>query len=131
MLTIQTLARRLKPVAAAGFGGLLGTAVDVVVLSALYHRGVSIALASFLGAVAGAAVCFLGNKYVAFRDRRPLEVRQIATFAGVAVAAAVLMAIAMHVACGAGLPYLTAKLVCALIVFACWSYPAQRHLVFA
>jgi putative flippase GtrA len=131
VLTIRNLQRRLKPVAAAGIGGVLGTAVDVVVLSILYHRGVSIAVATFIGAAAGAVLCFVGNKYVAFRDPRPLAARQVVSFAGVSIAAAVLMAITMHVACGAGLPYLTAKLICALLVFACWSYPAQRHLVFA
>jgi ABC-type branched-subunit amino acid transport system substrate-binding protein len=26
--------------------------------------------------------------------------------------------------------YLAAKVLCGLLVFACWSYPAQRHLVF-
>jgi hypothetical protein len=29
-----------------------------------------------------------------------------------------------------GVPYLLAKLICAAIVFAVWTYPAQRRLVF-
>ncbi len=118
--------------AAASFGGVLSTVVDVAVLAALYHHGVAIGLAAFIAACAGAVVCFVANKYVAFRDHRPADVRQIAAFAVVALGNAVLMAIAMHVACDrAGLPYLTAKVVCAALLFVCWSYPAQRRLVFA
>jgi hypothetical protein len=42
------------------------------------------------------------------------------------------MAAAMHAACTrAHLPYLVAKAGCGLVVFVCWSYPAQRRLVFA
>jgi hypothetical protein len=29
-----------------------------------------------------------------------------------------------------GVPYLLAKLICAICVFAVWTYPAQRRLVF-
>lgn len=132
MLVIRSIPQRLKPVVAASFGGLLGTGADLVVLAWLCERGVAVALAAFLGAVVGAVLCFAGNKYVAFRDPRPIDARQVASFAAVAIVAAVLMAIAMHVACGIGhLPYLTAKVLCAALVFVCWSYPAQRRLVFA
>jgi hypothetical protein len=41
------------------------------------------------------------------------------------------MAIAMQlVAVELGVSYLIAKLVCAAAVFAAWTYPAQRRLVF-
>jgi putative flippase GtrA len=132
LVQLRDLPDRLKPVAAAAIGGVLGTAIDVVVLAALCNRGVAVALAAFLGAVAGAVFCFVANKYVAFRDRRPTDFRQVASFALVALATAVLMAISMHLACDRGhLPYLTAKVICAALVFVCWSYPAQRRLVFA
>lgn len=111
--------------------GLSSTAVDVLVLAILVHAGTNVALAAFAGAAAGAALNFLLNKYVAFRDHSPIDVRQVVTFAAVAFATATFMAIAMHVACSRGhLPYLTAKVICGLLIFVCWSYPAQRRLVF-
>jgi putative flippase GtrA len=132
MPTLASLARRFRPLAAASVGGILSTIVDVAVLAALIHRGVAIPIAAFTGAISGAGICFVANKYVAFRDHRPADVRQIAAFAAVALATAALMALAMYVACDRGhLPYLTAKALCASVVFVCWSYPAQRRLVFA
>ena len=112
-------------------GGLTSTAVDVLILILLMRAGVGVALAAFAGAAGGAGLCFLLNKYVAFRDHRPIDLNQVARFAVVAFGSALLMALTMHVACDRGhLPYLAAKVVCGLLVFACWSYPAQRHLVF-
>lgn len=132
MPTLRNLARRARPIAAASLGGILSTAIDVAVLAALYGSGVAVSLAAFLGAAAGAVVGFVCNKYLAFRDRRPPDLRQVVSFALVALGAAAFMAVAMHVACVRGhVPYLTAKLVCAALVFVCWSYPAQRRLVFA
>jgi putative flippase GtrA len=126
------LHRRLGPAAGAAIGGLAGTAIDVVVLAALLNRGIPVALAAFVGAIAGAGLCFVANKYVAFRDRSRADLRQVLAFAGVALGSAILMAGAMHLACDrAHLPYLTAKVVCAAVIFVCWSYPAQRRLVFA
>jgi hypothetical protein len=47
------------------------------------------------------------------------------------VATATLMALAMQLfAVKLGVPYLLAKLICAALVFAAWTYPAQRRLVF-
>jgi hypothetical protein len=80
----------------------------------------------------GAATIFLLNKYVAFRDHSPLNVSQLGRFGFVAVSAALLMAVAMKVvAVKFAVPVVVAKLVCAAIVFAIWTYPAQRRLVFA
>lgn len=131
MSTIQTLALRLRPMVAASVGGVLSTVVDVAVLYLLCQRGVAVAPAAFVGACAGAVICFVANKYVAFRDRRPADLRQVAGFALVALATASLMALGMHLACARyHLPYMTAKIICAALVFVCWSYPAQRRLVF-
>ena len=48
-----------------------------------------------------------------------------------AVLTALFMAVSMHIACSkAHVPYLAAKLICGLLVFACWSYPVQRRFVF-
>lgn len=117
--------------AASGFGGAVATAVDVAVLVLMVEHGASIAASAFCGATAGAVMNFAWNKYVAFRDRSPITGQQLVRFGLVAVVTAALMAVAMHaVAVGLGVPYLLAKLVCAIAVFAGWTYPAQRRLVF-
>jgi putative flippase GtrA len=123
--------RNTRELLASGFGGAVGTAIDVSVLVLLVQHGVAIAAAAFSGAAAGAVMNFAMNKYIAFRDRSPITGRQIACFGIVAVATASLMALAMHlVAVKLGVPYLVAKLICAAVVFAAWTYPAQRRIVF-
>jgi putative flippase GtrA len=94
---------------------------------------VPIPLATFMASLAGAVTQFTLNKYVAFRDRSPISLGQIARYDFVAVVTALLMAAAMKIATSANpdLPVVVAKLACAVVVFAIWSYPAQRRLVFA
>jgi putative flippase GtrA len=122
---------RNKRVLAAGLGGIAGSVLDIAVLVACVESSMSIALAAFLGASAGAVACFLANKYWAFRDPRPLSLRQAGSFGLVAVGTALLMAAAMWlVAAKLGVPYLMAKAICAAVVFLVWSYPAQRRFVF-
>lgn len=116
---------------AAGLSGAVATAVDVTTLVAEVHAGVPIALAAFVAATAGAVVGFTLGKYVAFRDRRRLTLAQVARFAAVALGTALLMAGAMQLlAVELRVPYLVAKLVCSALVFAAWTYPAQRRIVF-
>jgi putative flippase GtrA len=117
---------------AAGLGGAIGTVIDFTVLVLLVELGrVSIPVSAFLAASAGAVVCFVMNKHVAFRDRTPVTLHQVGRFGIVAVAAALLMALAMRiVAVDLGLPYPAAKVLCAALVFIAWTYPAQRRLVF-
>ncbi len=111
--------------------GAVGTGLDIAVLVLLVEHGVRVPVAAFLGATAGAGVNFALNKYVAFRDHSRIDVPQIARFGLVTVATAILMAAAMQlVAVDLGVPYLGAKLICAAVVFAVWTYPAQRRLVF-
>ena len=55
-------------------GGAAATAVDVGTLVLLVEHGTPIALAAFFAAACGAAVCFVMNKYIAFRDRSPITV---------------------------------------------------------
>lgn len=122
---------RLREMAAAGFGGICATVVDVLVLVLLVEHDTAVALAAFIAAACGGAVGFTMNKYIAFRDRSPISLPQCARFGLVAVATALLMAAAMHViAVELGAPYLAAKLICSALVFVAWTYPAQRHLVF-
>ena len=126
------MSERQRRVLGASVGGLTSTTVDIIVLTILVESGMSVALAAFLGAAAGAVVCFVLNKYVAFRDHRPIDLRQVAMFAGVAFGTASFMAVSMHLACVHGhMPYLAAKVLCGLVVFVCWSYPIQRRFVFA
>jgi len=123
--------KNTRELVASGFGGAVGTAVDVSVLVLMVQHGIAIAASAFSGAAAGAAMNFALNKYVAFRDRSPITGRQVARFGIVAVATATLMALAMQlVAVKLGVPYLLAKLICAAVVFAAWTYPAQRRIVF-
>jgi len=116
----------------AGAGGVAATVADVLLLVLMVEHGVSVPAAAFLAATAGAAVCFLMNKYIAFRDRSSVTVQQVGRFGAVAVTTAMLMALSMKVlAVHLGVPYLVAKVVCAGVVFVVWTYPAQRRLVFA
>lgn len=111
--------------------GLCATAVDVALLTALYHAGLVVGVAAFAGTLAGAVVGYLLNKHWSFRDPRPPTVRQLASYAAVVVVTALFTATLMHVAVDRGhLPYLAAKVASAVLVFACWTYPAQRRLVF-
>lgn len=116
----------------AGLGGIVGTAVDVLMLGLLLQLGISVGLAAGIGVLVGAVVCFGANKYVAFRDHTSLSVRQVGAFGLVAVGTALLMAVAMHATVvGLGLPVLPAKALCAAILFFVWSLPAQRRFVFS
>ena len=117
----------------AGIGGVFGTGVDIAVLVLLVGHHVPIPLATFMASLAGAVTQFTINKYVAFRDRSPINLRQIVRYDFVAIVTALLMAAAMKIATAAnpGLPVVVAKLACAAVVFAIWTYPAQRRLVFA
>lgn len=128
----RSVVKNLREMLAAGFGGVVGTTLDVFALVLLVERaGLSIPVATFLSATAGAVVCFLLNKHVAFRDRSKITLPQVARFGVVAVGAAFLLAVAMKlVAVDLRVPYLAAKALCAAAVFVAWTYPAQRRLVF-
>ncbi len=131
-MLIPGLVKNPRELLAAGFGGAVGTGLDVGCLVLLVKHGVSVPVATFIAALAGAATNFVLNKYVAFRDHSPVDLRQLARFGFVAVAAALLMSVAMKiVAVKLGVPVVFAKLACAAVVFAIWTYPAQRRLVFA
>jgi putative flippase GtrA len=125
------LVMELRQMFAAGLGGVAATIADVSSLVLMVETGTRVELAALIAAGVGAAIGFAFNKYLAFRDRSPLAICQLARFAVVAVATAVLIAIAMHVvAVRLGAPYVVAKLACSALVFLAWTYPAQRRLVF-
>jgi putative flippase GtrA len=123
--------KNARALLAAGLGGALATALDVGLLVLLVGHHVAVPLATFIAALAGAAMTFVINKYVAFRDRSPINLLQLLRFDFVVVVAALLMAAAMQlVSVRLGVPVVLAKLGCAALVFALWTYPAQRRLVF-
>lgn len=117
--------------AIAGLGGVVSTGLDFAVLATLVESGCAVGPAAWLGTCAGAALGFGWNRRFVFADRSPLRWQQVACFAFVALVGAVAMAVSMHVAVAfCGLPYLIAKALCAVLVFAVWNLPAQRRLVF-
>jgi len=131
-LLYRPLVKNPRELLTAAVAGVFGTGVDLGVLVFLVGRHVPIPLATFIATLAGAAANFALNKYVAFRDRSPITFAQVVRFDFVAVVAALLMAAAMKIATATlGVPVVAAKLACAAVVFAIWTYPAQRRLVFA
>jgi putative flippase GtrA len=121
----------LRRFATAGCNGVISTLVDLGTLVLLAHAGVAVAIAAFAGCCTGAIANFTLNKYVAFRDRTPIGVGQLLRFTLVAVATGLLTAAGMQLLdVQLGVPLVVAKLICAAVVFAAWTYPAQRRLVF-
>jgi putative flippase GtrA len=115
----------------AGMASVVATGADLGLLVVLVAHHVTVGVATFVAALGGAAVSFALGKYVAFRDGAPLSVRQIVRFDVVAVVAALLVAVAVKVVAGGlGVPVVAAKLACAALVFAVWTYPAQKRFVF-
>jgi putative flippase GtrA len=122
---------QLRQMFTAGLGGVAATTVDVSALLLMVKSGAPVAPAAFIAASLGAVVGFSMNKYVAFRDRSPVTVTQLARFGCVAVVTAMLMAVCMQiVAVKLGAPVLVAKVICSALIFVAWTYPAQRRLVF-
>lgn len=117
---------------AAGMGGIASTIVDAVTLLLLVKlTPTSIPVAAFLAAGAGAVVCFLFNKYIAFRDQTPVTFEQVARFGLVALTTGILTAGAMKiVAVDMHVPVIAAKAICAALIFLVWTFPAQRRFVF-
>ena len=112
--------------------GMVATAVDVVALILLVELLRShVTIAAFLAAALGGVTNFLINKYWAFEDDAPLELRQVTIYALVSLVTAAFTAAAIHIlAVLIGIPYLFAKAVAAALVFLLWTYPAQARLVF-
>lgn len=131
-LLISGLVKKAHEMLAAGMGGAVGSVFDVVTLVVLVKlTPASIPLSAFLAAGVGAVVCFLMNKYIAFRDGTPVTVEQVVRFGLVAVATGILTAGAMKiVAVDLHVPVLLAKGICAAAVFFAWTFPAQRRFVF-
>jgi len=121
-----------KRILKTGLSGIAATVIDVVAMILLIELGnVPVGFAAFLAASTGAIVNFAVSKFWAFRDTSPVDGRQVATFAMVALVTAGFVAVSVHVlAVMIGIQYLAAKAIAAVLIFACWSYPAQARLVF-
>lgn len=115
-----------------GVSGMVATGVDVTALVLLVELMRShVTIAAFLAAALGGVTNFLINKYWAFDDDAPLELRQITIYALVSLVTAAFTAAAIHIlAVLIGVPYLIAKAIAAALVFLIWTYPAQARLVF-
>jgi putative flippase GtrA len=115
-----------------GVSGAVATGIDVGALVLLVEvLGSHVTLAAFLAATLGGVSNFLINKYWAFRDGAPLELRQVTVYSFVSLVTAAFVAVIVHlVAVVMTLPYLLAKAIAAVVVFLVWTYPAQSRLVF-
>jgi putative flippase GtrA len=115
----------------AGLASIVAGVIDMVVLVALVESHTPMLGAAFVAALGGAIVHFALSKYVAFRDRSPIALGQTLRFAVMALGAALLTALTMQLfAVSLQIPYALAKLPSSTLVFAIWTYPAQRYLVF-
>jgi len=119
--------------ARSGASGAVGSLLDFGVMALLVELVYfAPAAAAAVSALFGAVVCFTLNRAWAFRDKRPLDARQLAAFAVVAGGSALINAGVVHLLAGVlRLAYLLAKAVSAGVVFVTWTYPAQSRLVFA
>ena len=115
-----------------GVSGIVATTVDVTALVLLVELLRShVTIAAFLAASLGGVTNFFINKYWAFGDDAPLQIRQITIYALVSLVTAAFTAAAIHIlAVLIGVPYLIAKAIAAALVFLIWTYPAQARLVF-
>ena len=115
-----------------GLSGVIATFIDVCSLVVLVElAGVHVTMAAFLAAALGGVTNFLVNKYWAFDDDAPFELRQCTLYALVSLVTAAFVAVSIHIlAVMLGLPYLLAKAIAAILVFLVWTYPAQARIVF-
>jgi putative flippase GtrA len=121
-----------KRMVRVGVSGVVATSIDVAALVFLVEAMRShVTLAAFLAAALGGVCNFLINKYWAFRDGGPIDLRQVTVYIFVSLITAAFVAVAVHLlAVVMGLPYLLAKAIAAGLVFLVWTYPAQSKLVF-
>lgn len=112
--------------------GVVATSIDVLMLIFLVEvADVHVTLAAFFAAMAGGITNFLVNKFWAFGDASPIDIRQVTLYTMVSLVTAGFVAASLHVlAIFMGLPYLIAKAIAAVLVFLAWGYPAQSRLVF-
>jgi putative flippase GtrA len=131
-LLISRVVKNPREMLVAGVGGIAATVSDAVALLLLVKVAhASIPLSAFLAASVGAVVCFVWNKYIAFRDGTPISFEQLVRFGGVALTTAILTAGGMKlVAVEWHVPVLLAKALCAAAIFIAWTFPAQRRFVF-
>ena len=131
-LLIPGFVKNPREIAAAGLGGIAGTVFDVVTLTVLVKLSVASApVSAFLAAGVGAVVCFVWNKFIAFRDGTAVTLEQVVRFGIVAVTTGLLTAGAVKLLyVDHGVPLLLSKAIAAAAIFAVWTFPAQKYFVF-
>ena len=119
--------------AKTGASGIAASVFDFAVLIAVVElASLPVAVAAFIAAALGAVLGFVITKVWAFDDRGPVDTRQVAAYAAVAVSNAIAVAVLLQLlVTGTGLVYPVAKAMASIAVFALWSYPAQARWVFA
>ena len=132
LLLLGVVKRDLRKMLGAAGGGVAASLADVATLAVLVKcTPLSIPLSAFLAAAVGAVVCFVFNKYIAFREKTPVTLEQVLRFGFVAFVTGVLTAGAMKVvAVDLHVPLIAAKAICAMSIFIIWTFPAQRRFVF-
>lgn len=123
---------RCKEVAKVGITGALSTVIDVAVLFVCFEVAqLVLAASAFLGACSGAGFNFLVNRRWSFNKTTPIEKKEVFGFAAVALGTAFLISILVSTfASKFGLSVGLSKGLSAVLVFVCWSYPAQSRFVF-
>ena len=120
--------RRMIKTGVSGAGASMLDMGALVTLVEVFS--VPVGLAAFGAAGVGAVAGYLVTKFWAFRDPNPVKPGQVAAYGLVSLGTASITAVLVHWLAGM-MPYPAAKLVAAAVIFALWSYPAQRGLVFA
>lgn len=110
--------------------GLVATAVDVGMLLALVAGcGLLPVAANVPALLVGALLQYLGNKYLAFRDRSRDHLRQGGLFALVEGGALLLNAAGFHwLVTASPVPYALARPVVTLAVYCAFSYPLWARI---
>lgn len=110
--------------------GLVATAADVGTLALLIRGlGFSPVGANVPALLVGVAVQYLGNKYVAFRDRSRDHVRQGSRFLLVEAGTFLLNSAGFHLlVTQTALPFTAARLIVALTVYCGFSFPLWARI---
>lgn len=121
---------RVKAFVRSVFVGLVATACDLGSLHALVRGvGLSALAANVPALLLGAAVQYVGNKYLAFEDRSRDHLRQVTRFAGVELGALALNALGFHALVTLfDAPYVPARALVGLAVYAGFSFPLWRRV---
>ena len=124
--------RELRLVAKSGSASIIGSIIDFLIMIALVEwAGCHPALATFIAAALGAiAIFFLNQRWVFQADLRK-TLSQLVQFSSMAGITLLLNTGLMFLMVEAlDMPYLISRAVISLVLFAGWSYPLSRFVIF-